>query len=56
MNSDEKREVVANIREFHGTTDPTPFYEICFIKNVRAGEKLELDPTADVIYRYVKRK
>lgn len=53
-NPQEKREVVATFRSFHGTTDPTPIYEICFMKNVRIGEKLELDPTENVIYRYKK--
>lgn len=40
------KEIVAIVRKFHGTTDPTPIYEITFQKNVKAGEKLELDPTS----------
>ncbi len=54
MKDEPKKEVVANVRSFKGSTDPTPYYEISFIKNVRAGEKLELDPLQDVICRYKK--
>ncbi len=51
-----KKEVVAIVRKVNGGTDPTPYYEISFTKNVRAGEKLEFDPIEDVIYRHKKKK
>lgn len=49
-----KKEVVAIVRKFNGTTDPTPYYELSFIKNVKAGEKLEFDPIETELYRHKK--
>lgn len=51
----DKKEVVAIVRKFNGTTDPTPYYEFSFIKNIRAGEKLEFDPIEAELYRHKKK-
>lgn len=49
-----KREVVAIVRKINSSMEPTPYYEISFIKNVKAGERLELDPLEIELYRRKK--
>ncbi len=54
MENNPKKEVVGIVRKFTGTTDPTPVYEVSFTKNIRAGERLYLDPTQTELYRRKK--
>lgn len=56
MADDQKKETIAIVRKFIGTTDPTPIYEISFLKNIKSGEKLELDPLESYIFRWKKLK
>ncbi len=56
MKYENKRETVAIVRKFTGSTDPSPIFEFRFVKNVKMGEKLEMDTASDplIIYRHKK--
>ncbi len=54
--SKNEKQLVALVRKISSSLDPTPYYEISFIKNVRSGERLTYDPTESELYRVKENK